>query len=548
MKSDLTGQSPLEQDRLRFQPTLPDIFKHLNKLELSISEDFSNLKGFEKLRDLFPHTFDQPILRLRQGEKRTLEKHLKVGVVLSGGQAPGGHNVIAGLFDALKSLHPKSQLFGFLGGPDGIIDHSFREIDQSLIDRYRNTGGFDIIGSGRGKIETPEQLEIARQIMEEIQLDGLVIIGGDDSNTNAAVLAEYFLAQGCSTRVIGVPKTIDGDLKMPPLLETSFGFDTTCKVYSEMIGNIARDAMSSGKYYHFIRLMGRSASHIVLECALQTHPNIALIGEEILAENKTLSDITMMIADMVCERANQNLNHGVILLPEGLIEFIPEIKKLIQEINGLLAKHVEQKDLINKLSADVKKTFDFLPEKIQNQLLLTRDPHGNVPVSQIETESLLIETVKKELKKRSSTYKGTFSPLAHFFGYEGRSAFPSNFDANYCFALGYMASVLILNGVTGYMSVIGNLTRPVSDWEGRGIPLILMMHFEERKGKVKPVIKKALVDLEGGTFTRFSLFRKKWQLEDHYRYPGPVQFYGPSSICDATTATLYLDQAAKVTV
>jgi pyrophosphate--fructose-6-phosphate 1-phosphotransferase len=480
-----------------------------------------------------------------------------VGAVLSGGQAPGGHNVIAGLFDALKKGNPSSRLLGFSGGPSGIIDGVYTELDAALIDRYRNTGGFDMIGSGRTKIETPEQYAAVIATVQRLALDALVVIGGDDSNTNAALLAERFQAEGLATRVIGVPKTIDGDLKNEQI-EVSFGFDTACKTYAELIGNIQRDAASARKYWHFIKLMGRSASHITLECALQTHPNICLIGEEAAAKNLTLSAIVAHIGDIIARRAEKGENFGVVLVPEGLVEFIPEIKALIGELNDNLASHSDEFNALpaygqkfdwlkTKLSAPAFATFASFPEAIAKQFLADRDPHGNVQVSKIETEVLLALGVEEKLRhmKKEGAYKGKYAYLTHFFGYEGRAAFPSNFDANYCYALGYTAFVLISGGLSGYIASVQNLTSSSDKWIPGGVPLTSMMHIEKRKGLDKPVIEKALVRLDDAPFRTFASFRPAWEVDTSYVYPGAIQYFGPPDVCDMPPKTLLLEQTGK---
>jgi pyrophosphate--fructose-6-phosphate 1-phosphotransferase len=526
-----------EEARRRFAPSLPSLLKEgglLKAVEMGKAQTAASIPA------LFPKICTHPLVNF-QMSKEAKGPSLRVGVVLSGGQAAGGHNVIAGLFDALKKMHPQSCLFGFLGGPSGIIENAYKEVDTETLVRFRNMGGFDLIGSGRTKIETPEQLEAASTHCSALCLDGLVIIGGDDSNTNAAILAEYFLNHGCQTFVVGVPKTIDGDLKNA-YVNASFGFDTACKIYSEMIGNICRDALSAKKYTHFIKLMGRSASHIALECAFQTHPNITLIGEEIAANKMTLQQITELICDCIQKRAEQGKNYGIVLIPEGVIEFVPEMKKLIHELNGILAQG--ESDPVAKLSPEARSAYTYLPKEIAEQLLLDRDPHGNVQVSHIATEQLFIHTVKKTLKNRQG-FNGKFSPIGHFLGYEGRCGYPSNFDANYCYALGCTAAALISNGLTGYMSVVQKLAESPEAWEPAGIPLTMMMDVEERKGKKKPVIKKALVDLEGAPFKCFSAQREAWGLQDDYRFPGPIQFFGPSEICNETTFTLKLEQKAK---
>jgi pyrophosphate--fructose-6-phosphate 1-phosphotransferase len=527
--------SILQQLRLKFQPRLPQVLKDLPFL---VEEPASKRPIESELASIFPRTKDQSLLYFHPAKEKKMFKPLKVGVVLSGGQAAGGHNVITGLYDALMQLNGHSRLFGFLHGPAGIIENRVVELNAEKIAPYRNMGGFDLIGSGRTKIETPEQYQAAVQVVQALDLDGLVIIGGDDSNTNAALLAEHFLGKSIKTRVIGVPKTIDGDLRNEDL-EISFGFDTACKTYSEFIGNVQRDALSAGKYYFFIKVMGRSASHIALECALQTHPNMTLIGEEVQAEKQTIQKITESICQMIERRAQQGKEYGVIVVPEGLIEFIPECKVLIEELNGL--KEMANVEAVQKhLSPTSLACFLSLPEAIQSQLLLDRDPHGNVKVSQIETERLFIETVKKELKKRKAqgSYKGSFSPQPLFCGYEGRSCFPSNFDANYGYALGQGAALLLSHEKTGYMVAAKKLARPVEEWEIVGLPLVPMMGFETRKGKRVPVIRKAYVDLTGKAFTQFAQNREAWMMTDQYRYPGPIQFEGPLELTDSIPLSL----------
>lgn len=521
--------TPLQKYRTDYQPILP---KSLGKdVVFKGSGSTSSLGNAKEIEAQFPKTFGRPLLHPETGEQGH-SRPLKVGVVFSGGQASGGHNVITGLFDALKTFHHECQLIGFLGGPSGIVEGKTLELSQDLLKNYRNQGGFDLIGSGRTKIETEEQLQQSIAVFEKLLLDGVVIIGGDDSNTNAAVLAEYALSQGCQTKVIGVPKTIDGDLKNPHV-DISFGFHTACSTYGEMIGNIARDASSAKKYTHFIKLMGRSASHIALECALLTKPNLTLIGEEVAEKKMTLKQITAQIADLIEKRGNQGKNYGVILIPEGIIEFIPEMKTLISELNTLLAKGKDQQ----ALSSETKATFDFLPQEIADQLLLDRDPHGNVQVSHIQTETLLSTLVKEELKNRSS-FKGKFSPIHHFFGYEGRAGLPTNFDATYCYTLGHIAALLIRGGHTGYMCAVKHLAKPPADWEIAALPITSLMNLETRKGKEKPVIRKALVELDGSPFKFFERNRIKWMEEDHYEYPGPIQFEGDPSFTDAPPKSL----------
>lgn len=500
----------LHRERLLFSPRQPALLAGLGSFEPAPT----SFTASEELQREFPHTYRQPLLRWVSGEIAS-SSMLRVGAVFSGGQAAGGHNVIAGLHDALKRIHPDSVLYGFLDGPSGIISGSHIPITEELLANYRNQGGFDLLGSGRTKIETDQQLAAAAKIATELQLDGLVIIGGDDSNTNAAILAEHYLANGIPTRVIGVPKTIDGDLKNEQI-EVSFGFDSATKVYSEVIGNVLRDSLSAKKYYFFIKLMGRSASHVTLECALQTHPNLALIGEEVAEKQYIFRDLVTMICDLICRRAEQGKDYGVILIPEGLIEFIPDFQA-------------------------------SLPADIAKQLLLDKDPHGNIQVSKIETERLLIQAVTAELELRRSQgmFKGSFSPQPLFCGYEGRCGYPSNFDANYCYALGSVAALLIHSGATGYISCVQRLSEPVERWVPLGLPLTHLMHFELRKGKRKPVIRKALVDLEGPVFQEFAKRREGWMMEDDYRYPGPMQFFGPEELTDSITMTLRLESKKR---
>lgn len=537
MVSKTSMSNLFQEERLRYQPRLPLLLAQIEKTELVRGE---KIDPHPSVRSFFSKTSGRSIIQFKiaDAQKRS---PLRIGVVLSGGQAPGGHNVIVGLYDALKKMHPASHLIGFLGGPSGILTNQYRELDQEILACYRNTGGFDMIGSGRTKIETPEQFKTALKTCTELNLGGLLIIGGDDSNTNAALLAEYFLQAGSPICVIGAPKTIDGDLKNR-YIETPFGFDTASKIYSEMIGNICRDALSAKKYTHFIRLMGRSASHVALECALQTHPNITLIGEEIAQKQITLKEVVQKICDMITQRAVSGKNYGVLLIPEGLVEFIPEMRTLIRELNQLLSQ--ERKDVVGGLSKEASDTFHYLPKEISQQLLLERDPHGNVQVSHIATDQLLIHLVKERLK--STSFKGKFTPVGHFFGYEGRCGYPSNFDTHYCYALGFTAAALFNAGLTGYMCTLQKLVRSLEEWEPVGIPLNIMMGLEERYGKTRSVINKALVDLEGEPFKFFAAHREAWALEDHYSFPGPIQFAGPSQLCDATTYTLKLEHPVTV--
>ena len=546
--------SPLQKDRYNYKPHLPEILKaNVGKISVEKGAATESVSDRTELKKMFPATYGMPVAKLVEAENADAGKKINVGVVLSGGQAPGGHNVIAGLFDGIKAGNPESKLFGFLGGPSGLVEDQKIEITAGYLDDYRNTGGFDIIGSGRTKLESTEQFDTSIEVCKKNDISAIVIIGGDDSNTNAAMLAEYFASKNAGIQVIGCPKTIDGDLKNEHI-ETSFGFDTATKTFSELIGNIERDANSAKKYWHFIKLMGRSASHIGLECALQTQPNYAIISEEV-EENKTsLTEIVSDIADVVVKRAANNENFGVVLVPEGLIEFIPEMGALISELNDLLAEKAdyydtlntfeEQSEFINKnLSKDSSYVFSSLPNNIQRQLLMDRDPHGNVQVSRIETEILLIEMVESRLKelKSEGKYKGSFSHQHHFFGYEGRCAFPSNFDADYCYALGYTAFTLIANGLTGYMSSVKNISEPASKWVAGGIPVTMMMNLEVRHGKSKPVIKKALVELDGKPFKTFAAKRGEWAIKTSFRYPGAIQYYGPDEVCNAPTLTLMLE-------
>ena len=535
-------KSALQIARAAYQPKLPKALQ--GGVALKEGKATQSVADQEEIKKLFPNTYGMPLITFEAAASKAEAPAINVGVILSGGQAPGGHNVISGLFDGLKSLNKESKLYGFLGGPSGLIDHKYMELTSDIIDEYRNTGGFDIIGSGRTKLEETEQFDKGIEICNKLNIKALVIIGGDDSNTNACVLAEYYLQKKCGIQVIGCPKTIDGDLKNE-MIETSFGFDTACKVYSEVIGNIMRDANSAKKYWHFIKLMGRSASHIALECGLQTQPNICIVSEEVEEKKMTLDAIVSNIANTVAARAANGNNFGVVLIPEGLIEFIPEMKVLIKELNDLLAECSDVKCAVSKLSATSAAVYASLPEGIQKQLTLDRDPHGNVQVSLIETEKLLIEMVKVKLDsmKAEGKYVGKFSGLGHFFGYEGRCAAPSNFDADYCYALGFNATQLIASGKTGYMSSVRNTTAPADQWIAGGVPVTMMMNMEKRHGAMKPVIQKALVRLDGAPFKKLAENREKWAIDTCYVYPGPIQYFGPSEVCDQPTKTLALEQA-----
>ena len=548
--------SVLGKARAAYQPKLPSSLKN-GALKVSINKVTAteSVRDQEKIKALFPNTYGAPVVSFTPacGCSCTCEsKAIRVGVVLSGGQAPGGHNVIAGIFDGLQSISKESVLFGFLGGPSGLENGKYIQIDAKLMDAYRNTGGFDIIQSGRTKLETTEQFDRCIKVSKDLKLDAITIIGGDDSNTNAAVLGEYFQAKGASCVVCGCPKTIDGDLKNE-YIETSFGFDTAVKTYSELIGNIMRDANSAQKYWHFIKLMGRSASHIGLEAALQTHPNICLISEEVKAKKMKLSEVVQFVADIVAERASQGKNFGVALIPEGLLEFIPDVGVLISELSEVLAHHEKEVEgldtqakvekLCGWLNTESANVLKSLPIGIQAQLMLDRDSHGNVQVSLIETEKLIIEMVAKELKKRSN-FKGKFAALNHFFGYEGRCAAPSNFDADYCYSLGFAASVLAFNKMNGYMSSVRNLTKGIENWTAGGIPITMMMNIERRHGADKPVIQKALVELDGAPFKHFAAHRDVWAKTESYTYPGPIQYWGPSEVCDVTNFTIKLERGA----
>ncbi|WP_080905036.1 diphosphate--fructose-6-phosphate 1-phosphotransferase [Parabacteroides sp. Marseille-P3160] len=544
-------KSALQIARAAYKPKVPAALK--GAVKAVDGEYTQSVADQDEIKRLFPNTYGMPLVTFEKSHDKKAYPAIHVGVILSGGQAPGGHNVIAGLFDGLKATNKDSRLFGFILGPGGLIDHKYMELTADIIDDYRNTGGFDMIGSGRTKLETKEQFDKGLEILKQLNISALVIIGGDDSNTNACVLAEYYKAIGAGVQVIGCPKTIDGDLKNEQI-ETSFGFDTACKVYSEVIGNIQRDCNSARKYWHFIKLMGRSASHIALECALQTHPNVCIISEEVEAKDQTLDDVVNAIATVVAQRAEQGNNFGTVLIPEGLIEFIPAMKRLIAELNDFLAKNEsefklirrsEQRNyIIGKLTKDNATLYASLPEGVARQLTLDRDPHGNVQVSLIETEKLLAEMVGTRLAewKQEGKYVGKFSSLTHFFGYEGRCAAPSNYDADYCYSLGYTASCLIQEGKTGYMASVRNTTAPAEKWIAGGIPVTMMMNMEKRHGELKPVIQKALVRLAGAPFKAFAANRDSWAIHTDYVYPGPIQYFGPTEVCDEPTKTLQLEQ------
>ena len=547
-------KSALQKVRANYQPKLPIVLT--GAVKAVEGKPTTSVADQDEIQKLFPNTYGLPELKFEKNPNPGPGKPLNVGVILSGGQAPGGHNVICGLFDGIKKIHRDSRLFGFLMGPGGFVDHKYIELTAPIINEYRNTGGFDIIGSGRTKLEKKDQFDKGLEILKELDITALVIIGGDDSNTNAAILAEYYKEINAGVQVIGCPKTIDGDLKND-LIETSFGFDTATKVYSEVIGNIERDCNSAKKYWHFIKLMGRSASHIALECGLQTQPNVCIISEEVEAKNMTLQDVVDNIANIVARRAEDGNNFGTVLIPEGLIEFIPAVKKLIAELNDFLAANAagfaavapaEQRAyIIEHLSKENAEVYASLPEGVARQLTLDRDPHGNVQVSLIETEKLLSEMVGKRLAKmkEEGKYNGKFSALHHFFGYEGRCADPSNFDADYCYALGYNAAQLINSGVTGYMSSVRNLVKPSVQWIAGGIPITMMMNMERRHGKMKPVIQKALVKLDGAPFQKFASKRDDWAFNTCYIYPGPIQYFGPAEVCDQPTLTLKYEHQGK---
>ena len=552
----MTDLSPLQKARYQYGPKLPKMLRNgISEISVLEGEETTSVADQEKIKALFPNTYGKKEITFQKGQNTSVAKKQVVGVILSGGQAPGGHNVVCGLYDALKATNPENVLYGFKKGPSGLLEDDYLIFDDAYIDQYRNTGGFDIIGSGRTKLETEEQFAVAAEVCKKHGITAIVIIGGDDSNTNAAVLAEYFAAHDAGVQVIGCPKTIDGDLKNEDI-ECSFGFDTATKTYSEVIGNIERDANSAKKYWHFVKVMGRSASHVALECALQTQPNVCLISEEVSEKKMSLSQIADYIADSVEARAAKGMNFGVAIIPEGVVEFVPEFSALIAEINELLAgskaetfnalpNWKEKYAFIeNGLSKEAMSVFAILPEGIQQQLFLERDPHGNVQVSLIESEKLFSAIVKAKLEERKAagTYKGKFNALHHFFGYEGRCAFPSNFDADYCYSLGYNAFMLIQYGYNGYLSKVSNLSKSADEWVAGGMPITKMMNIERRHGEDKPVIRKALVELDGKPFKFFEAHREQWAKETCYTYPGAIQYYGPAEVCDLTTRTLALEK------
>ncbi|CCZ50942.1 TPA: diphosphate--fructose-6-phosphate 1-phosphotransferase [Candidatus Gastranaerophilales bacterium HUM_5] len=556
----MTNLSPLQIERLKYQPKLPaslaNGINHLISQEGSATQSVANQ---EEIKALFKNTYGKPTVTFQTSTESVASEVRNVGVILSGGQAPGGHNVIAGLYDALKQANSKNNLYGFLGGPSGIIEGKYVEFNDEFINDYRNTGGFDIIGSGRTKLETEEQFQAAWEVCKKLNISAVVIIGGDDSNTNAALLAEWFVAHNAGIQVIGCPKTIDGDLKNEQI-EISFGFDTATKTYGELIGNIERDANSAKKYWHFVKIMGRSASHVALEAALQTQPNITLISEEVEQKKMSLSSIINYMTDIIVRRSENGKNFGIAVIPEGLIEFVPELKTMIANLNDIMpslekdSKYSNGTDaekisiIENSLSSENSSVFKSLPSLIKSQLLMDRDPHGNVQVSKIETEKLLISMIEEKLAglKKEGKYSGKFSTQSHFFGYEGRCAFPSNFDADYCYSLGFNAFALINFGLTGYLSSVRNLTEPANDWIAGGVPLTMMMNMERRHGEMKPVIKKALVELDGPVFKKLEENREDWAMNDRYLFPGAIQYFGPSSVCDITTVTLQLESEAKL--
>ena len=553
--------SPLQIERLKYQPKLPQSLSNgINSLELVEGSATQSVRDQEQIQNLFKNTYGKPVVTFKNVSSSKSSEVRNVGVILSGGQAPGGHNVIAGLYDALKQANSNNRLYGFLGGPSGIIDGKYVEFDDKFMDAYRNTGGFDIIGSGRTKLETEEQFQKSLEVCKKLNISAVVIIGGDDSNTNAALLAEWFVKNNTGIQVIGCPKTIDGDLKNDQI-EISFGFDTATKTYAELIGNIQRDANSAKKYWHFVKIMGRSASHVALEAALQTQPNITLISEEVEEKKMSLESIINYMCDIIVKRADMGKNFGIAIIPEGLIEFIPEMKSMISNLNDIMATlesdpafenatTIRDKfDIVeNRLEAANARVYNSLPALIKGQLLADRDPHGNVQVSKIETEKLLIEMISTRLDelKSQGEYIGKFNAQSHFFGYEGRCAFPSNFDADYCYSLGFNAFALINFGLTGYLSSVRNLTQPASEWVAGGIPLTMMMNMEKRHGEMKPVIQKALVKLDGPVFKQLEEHREDWAMNDRYLFPGAIQYFGPSCVCDVTTCTLQLERAKEL--
>ena len=553
--------SPLQIERLKYQPKLPSSLANgINNLEMAEGSATQSVRDQEQIQNLFKNTYGKPVVTFKTSSSSKTSEVRNVGVILSGGQAPGGHNVIAGLYDALKQANSANKLYGFLGGPSGIIDGKYVEFDDKFIDAYRNTGGFDIIGSGRTKLETEEQFQKSWEVCKKLNISAVVIIGGDDSNTNAALLAEWFVKNNAGIQVIGCPKTIDGDLKNDQI-EISFGFDTATKTYAELIGNIQRDANSAKKYWHFIKIMGRSASHVALEAALQTQPNITLISEEVEEKKMSLESIINYMCDIIVKRADMGKNFGIAIVPEGLIEFIPEMKSMISNLNDIMASLENDPDFVNattirdkfdivenRLDPANAKVYNSLPALIKGQLLADRDPHGNVQVSKIETEKLLIEMISTRLDelKSQGDYIGKFNAQSHFFGYEGRCAFPSNFDADYCYSLGFNAFALINFGLTGYLSSVRNLTAPASEWIAGGVPLTMMMNMEKRHGEMKPVIQKALVKLNGPVFKQLEQNREDWAMNDRYLFPGAIQYFGPSCVCDVTTCTLQLERAKEL--
>ncbi len=553
--------SPLQIERLKYQPKLPSsLSSGINSLEMVEGEATQSVRDQEQIQNLFKNTYGKPVVTFKTTSSSHSSEVRNVGVILSGGQAPGGHNVIAGLYDALKQANPSNKLYGFLGGPSGIIDGKYMEFSDEFMNAYRNTGGFDIIGSGRTKLETEEQFQKSLEVCKKLNISAVVIIGGDDSNTNAALLAEWFVKNNTGIQVIGCPKTIDGDLKNEQI-EISFGFDTATKTYGELIGNIQRDANSAKKYWHFVKIMGRSASHVALEAALQTQPNITMISEEVEAKKMSLEQVVNYMTDIIVKRSDMGKNFGIAIIPEGLIEFIPEMKSMIANLNDIMASLESDSSFVNATTIREKfeivenrldpanaKVYASLPVLIKGQLLADRDPHGNVQVSKIETEKLLIEMISTRLDelKSQGDYIGKFSAQSHFFGYEGRCAFPSNFDADYCYSLGFNAFALINFGLTGYLSSVRNLTAPADQWIAGGVPLTMMMNMEKRHGEMKPVIQKALVELDGPVFKALESCREDWAMNDRYLFPGAIQYFGPSCVCDVTTCTLQLERAKSL--